>query len=584
MIVNKISNTVPDKPGCYIYYNGNGEVIYVGKAKKLKKRMMSYFNRSQNLKTTRLIQDIVDFDIIITQTEKEALILENNLIKENNPKYNILLKDDKTFPYIVITKEEHPRLIKLRNHKVKGKYYGPFTSSTFANEVINYLNQITILRKCVKLPKIECIYYHLGQCYAPCIKDFSANEVMEFEKTTKEYLQNNMAKLKIFVDQQMKDAVQSLNFEQAAKSRDFLLLLKKNQESQFAELKNDENTHILDYYSDEDWISIAILTIQGGKLVNIHRGILENTNIVDDVASYYYRYFTNNKFVVHKLITNHDEVNEKLKSVITINVQRSSNVQYDEILKLATENSAEYFKMKKDEIIKKFFEEQNQGYLELQKISKSSLNIIEMYDISHFGGENQVAAKVSLVNGKKMTNRYRKYKINSQSSADDYSAMREVLTRRLSKGIVEEDLPDLIIVDGGKGHVGVAKDVLEMLGLEKLKLIGLVKDSKHKTRAIVNKDFNEMTLKENTALYRFLYSIQEEVHRFAINYQRLRADKTMFTSILDDIEGLGTIRIKKIRERYPTIDQLKQATEVEFIELKIPLGILLKIKEKLDRM
>lgn len=571
-MLERIRTEVPKKPGCYIYRDKYNQIIYIGKAKNLNKRMASYFNRIQNLKTTKLVSEINDFEYFITNTERESLILENRLIKEHQPKYNIMLKDDKTYPYILITGEKHPRILKVRKKQMRGTYYGPYPDNAFVNMVIEYLNRNSQLRKCNTLPKEECIYYHLKQCYAPCIKFSSEQQVKEYTKLVKELLENNMSKLNRHVKEEMASAVEILDFENAAKLRDISQKITEYRERQVIDVKTKKDFDVIGLYKDKTDISLAIMHFRDGYMVNIDYQLNSYyTDIVDTLSSMLFSYYNNQEIDSH-LTLDHD-VDQIMQSLIISAPMSAHLIDYQEIMELAQINAKEYLRNNAERLRKKVANQVNKGFEELEKLAGRPLNIIEMYDISHLGGDAQVAGKVVYENGKKNNKLYRKYKIKTAKAADEYGSMYEVLHRRLTRvASNEEKAPSLILLDGGKGQMSVAKKVLEELKID-VALLGLVKDDNHKTRAMINKNYQEMPINPKSNLYKFLYEIQEEVHRYAIDFHHKSKNNDMLKSELDQISGLGPVRKKNLMLHFKTIDNIKNASLEELKACKLPTNI-----------
>lgn len=586
-IVEQIKLQVGDNPGCYMYYNRNNQIIYVGKAKNLKKRMLSYFNRVNNIKTTKLVSEIAKFETFVTTNEREALILENNLIKQYEPKYNILLKDDKRYPSILVTREAHPRILKVRDTKRKGKYYGPYPSNFFVNEIIEVLNKEVPLRKCHKLPKEECIYYHIGQCYAPCIKDVSPEQVSSYKETVDGLLANNLSKMKKLLTNKMMKSAENLEFEQAGKYKSLLAMIEEYKQNQAIEFSRDINIDIYGIYADDSWLSVSIITVKEGRVQNVSSGITSyEGDINESLISYLYTHYLKNEAPINFIIDDSDQnLIKEIESQLLMTYHNSHLTEYKTLLEMATYNSRSYFKNNVNRLTNKVLGKENDGFDTLKQVAKSELHLIEIYDISHIGGDAQVAAKVVWQDGKKNPKLYRKYKIKDAKASDDYGSMREVLTRRLNRVITgEEEAPDLIIMDGGKGQVSSGVQVLEALGLDqKIKIIGLAKDDFHKTRAMVNKHGQEHELDRSSSLYKLLFDMQEEVHRFAIDFHRQTKTKSLFSSKLDDIPGLGVKRKRMLLDHFGTIESIQEATVEEIQKLSIPSKVAIAIKDELSK-
>ncbi len=571
-MLERIRKEVPKKPGCYIYHDQHGQIIYIGKAKNLNKRMQSYFNRAQNLKTTKLVSEIRDFEYFITNTERESLILENRLIKEHQPKYNIMLKDDKTYPYIVVTDEKHPRMLKVRKKTLKGTYFGPYPDNSFVNMVIEYVNRNTKLRKCRKVPNETCIYYHINQCYGPCIKDFSDTEVEKYKNEVKDLLVNNMSKLKKMVIKDMESAASELDFEKAANLRDIKLKIDEYRDRQVIDIKTTKDFDVIGIYTDKTDISLAIMNFKSGVMVNIDY-LLNSyyTDVEETLSSMLFNYYSAKEKVTY--LTENEYVNNVMENIVLGEAMNDHLIDYKEILNLSMINAKEYLRNNVERLRKKMLAQTNKGFEELCQMANTNLKIIEMYDISHLGGDAQVAAKIVYENGKKNNKLYRKYKIKTAKAADEYGSMYEVLKRRLTRVKHEEEAaPDLIILDGGKGQMTVALDVLNELNLD-IALLGLVKDDKHRTRAMINKNYQEISLDQKSNLYKLLYEMQEEVHRFAIDFHRKSKNNEMLKSELDQIKGLGKVRKRLLMLEFKTIENIKAATTEEISSVGIPKSV-----------
>ncbi len=577
-MLERIRKEVPKKPGCYIYHDKHGQIIYIGKAKNLNKRMQSYFNRIQNLKTTKLVSEIADFEYFITNTERESLILENRLIKEHQPKYNIMLKDDKTYPYIVVTDEKHPRILKVRKKTLKGTYFGPYPDNAFVNMVIEYVNRNTMLRKCRKLPNETCIYYHINQCYGPCIKHFTEQEVDQYKNEVKNLLTNSMSKLKKVVNSGMESAAMDLDFEKAANLRDIKLKIDEYRERQVIDVKTTKDFDVIGIYTDKTDISLAIMNFKAGVMVNIDY-VLNSyyTDIEETLSSMLFNYYNAKENIAY--LTENDVVNQVMQNIVLAEQMSGHLIDYQEIINLSKINAKEYLRNNVERLRKKMLAQTNKGFEELCHLANTNLNIIEMYDISHLGGDAQVAAKIVYENGQKNNKLYRKYKIKEAKAADEYGSMYEVLKRRLirvKQG--EEQAPNLILLDGGKGQMTVALEVLTELDLN-VALLGLVKDDKHRTRAMINKNYQEISLDQKSNLYKFLYEMQEEVHRFAIDFHHKSKNNEMLKSELDQIKGLGKVRKRNLMLEFKTIEKIKSASLDQLVECGIPQNVAQNIIE-----
>ena len=558
---------VPNNSGIYIYYDQEN-IIYVGKAKNLKKRMSNYLSiNNKNSKTIHLIKSIKYFKFQITNTEQEALLLENKLIKKYNPKYNILLKDDKNYPYIVLTKEKNPYLLKSRNQEINGYYYGPFTSASFVNEIIKFINNHSSIRKCNPIPKKKCIYYDMNLCYAPCLNNYNKNDI----DYVKNLLNNDFIGLKKILKQEIKKAINKLEFEIANKYNILLKQIDENRIKQIIELKDKGNFIAIHYYKNEGWLVIVICQFENGVLNNINCSM---HNYYDDYYDEIVKYIYLNFQLKNCLIID-EKLKNKLKDILyfdDVNINKNQKKQIEEFL---LKNAKEYYINNIEKINKKYFEQKRTGFDELNNLSGKYLKVIEMFDISHTNGSNIVASKIVYENGKKNKKLYRKYNLKDVKPGDDYEAMREVITRSLEK---KEKKPDLIIVDGGRQHVKTILPIIKEKNPE-IKLIGLVKNNKHQTKGIINEKLKEYDLSKNKKLYKFLYEMQEEVHRFAIDFHHLKQSKTMVNSFLDEIEGIGKVRKQKLYDKFKTLENILNASDEELKEI-IPLKVINKLKYK----
>lgn len=574
-IVDKIKEIVPNSPGCYLYYDKDDVIIYVGKAKRLKKRMLSYFNRKNNIKTEFLVSKIKTFDYLVTINENEALILENNLIKKHTPYYNIALKDDKTYPYIRVTGDKHPRIVRTRTRNLSGVYYGPYPSGSFVMDIIYYLNKNVPLRKCANIPKKECIYFHIQQCYAPCINEVDEKQVKQYREQVDKYLKNDMKNLEKKMQEDMFHFADNLQFEEAQKYKNILDSIKQLRSEQYVQFSKDIEIDVIDFYNDDNFISLSIVEVRGGKVLNIHRVMIPfYDNISDEIFSYLYDYYAVKK--PKNIVTEHKELETMITEILLINKKSANFKEFKQISEIARENAREYYQKNINRITTEYFEKENDGFKKLQEITGDSLKRIEIYDISHLFGDSQVGSMVVYENGKKNPKQYRKYKIKEKSNLkNDYGSIKEVLTRRLARAIKEDKFPNLIIVDGGKGQVSSALEVLCLYGLDKkIKLIGLAKDDKHKTKAIVNKKLQEKNIDRKSVLYKFLYDIQEEVHRYAIDFHHKLQINSLFKSELDKIDGLGPKRKKILMEHFEYLDNIKNASYDDLKKLKLPSAVI----------
>lgn len=538
---------VPKNPGCYIMKDNTGKIIYVGKAKNLSNRMKTYFTGSHDAKTTKMVSLINDFEYIITSNETEALVLELNLIKQHNPKYNILLTDDKTYPYICITSEKHPRIIYTREiRKFGGKYYGPFPNAKAAKETVNLLNRLYPLRKCVKLPKKECLYYHLGQCLAPCIHPVEQETYTNISDKIHRILKGDTTVEIKSLKTQMQESSAALDYEKALEIRNNIFDLEALQEKQTVDSTVVE-ADIFGYYVENETISIQVFHVRNGKMIERSGNVFD---IIDDVVDMFSNFIAQ-FYVLHKnpipaeIITSLIPT-EQLAQVLGRNITVPKRGKKKELLVLAENNA----KQKITELILRSETLHKKSFGALEELQKLLLlsrfpSHIEAFDNSNIQGESAVSAMVVYIEGKPQKKLYRKYKIKTVQGPDDFATMYEVIFRRYKK--LQEDqssFPDLIIVDGGMSQVAKAKEALNELHIE-IEVIGLVKNDKHTTEAIHYKEKNYV-LPKRSGLFLFLSGIQEEVHRYAITFHHLVHSKNVLSSELDSIPGIGPVKKKEI--------------------------------------
>jgi len=577
MIKDKL-NLLEDKPGCYLMYDKNDEIIYVGKAKSLKKRVSQYFLKEHTGKTGLMVSNVVRFDTIITNSEKEALLLENNLIKKHNPKYNILLKDDKRYPYVKLVTTSYPYLEIARNIKdKKAIYYGPFSDSSAAYNSINLLNQLYPLRKCKNIPKKECLYAHLGMCLAPCIKKIDDEEKKKIIKHVDEFYNGNASVVKKELIKKMKDYSSKLDFENAKECKDLIEYLDHILLNQDVELKNNLNCDFFGFSFKEDYVSVATLVYRNGVLIHkdikVLEALIDDENYESIIVEYYAHHLVPRHIIVPTLINA-----ELLSSVLNTNVNYAYKGSKKNILEMVATNA-------KKGMEEYFLKDSNNHKLLLELQEKLNLNEylekIDLFDNSHLQGDNALGVKVCYENGVANKKLYRKYLINGENKKDDLASMKEVLYRRLFKIISEDDYkPNLIILDGGMNQINIVKEVLDELHLE-INLCGLVKDDKHNTRGLINGDGTIIEIDKHSELFYFLVRMQDEVHRFAITSHRNKRSKSLTSSILDTIEGIGKKRKEELMKVYNGINEIANASVKELSQY-VPVDVAYKLKEKLN--
>lgn len=590
-IKNKLS-LVPKKPGCYQMYNKDGEIIYVGKAKILQNRLKSYFTGSHDAKTTRMLQDVVNFEYIITHSELEAFLLEANFIKQNRPKYNILLMDDKTYPYIVITNEKYPRLLYTRDikkeFKKKNKHiFGPYPNVKACKDIVEVLNKAYPFRKCNIVPKKKCLYAHLGQCLAPCEKNVEKSDYDEYIKSAIKFLNGSNTELVDRINELMIDASTNMRYEEAIEYRDLLLSIDAIVEKQTMELNDNIPRDIFGYYEKDGTISIQVLHMRLGKIIERSGEIFDIVENIDDaVLSYIYQFYDNGANILPKEILipyleGSSIIEELLGIKLTVPVKGIKKQLLDNVMNNAKNNIENLKKLRLIEVKKTM--------IPLQDLAKM-LDIeypttIELFDNSNIQGASAVSAMVKYIDGKAVPKEYRKYKIKTVNGPDDYHSMMEVIERRYKRLLLEkEKLPSLIIVDGGKTQIKAALIVLEKLGLiNEINVIGLLKDDRHRTRAIMNSKFEEILIDKKSDLFLLLESMQDEVHRFAITFFKKTHTKNTLTSVLDNIEGLGKNRKRTLLENFESIEDIKHTSVEKLKSLGIPTDVATRVIEHLNK-
>ncbi len=578
---------LPDQPGCYLMKDRQGTIIYVGKAKVLKNRVRSYFTGSHNGKTQVLVNEIEDFEYIVTSSNMEALLLELNLIKKHDPKYNVMLKDDKTYPFIKLTAERHPRLITTRKVKRdKGKYFGPYPNVGAANETKKLLDRIYPLRKCATLPDRVCLYYHLGQCLAPCINEVPETTYREMVEEITRFLNGGYQEIKKELTEKMLKASEELDFERAKEFRDQIAHIESTMEKQKMTSTDFTDRDVFGYAVDKGWMCVQVFFVRQGKLIERDVSLFPFYNEPEEeFLTYLGRFYDEASHFKPKEILLPEKVDEELaEKLLNVKITKPKRGQKKNLVKLAEKNATIALKEKFSLV-----ERDEQRTIKAVEQLGNELGIsiprrIEAFDNSNIQGTDPVSALVVFIDGKPAKREYRKYKIKSVKGPDDYESMREVVRRRYSRVLKEHlPLPDLIIIDGGKGHVEAVRDVLENeLGLD-IPLSGLVKDDKHRTSQLLyGNPLEIIPLARNSQEFYLLQRIQDEVHRFAITFHRQLRGKTAFQSILDGIPGIGEKRKKQLLKYFGSVKKMKEAPVEQFRELGIPANIAENLYKKLQ--
>ena len=559
---------LPNKPGCYLMHDKNDVIIYIGKAKNLKNRVSQYFLRSQNGKTAAMVSHVDHFETIITKSEKEALILEMNLIQTHHPRYNIMLMDDKHYPYIAIHKEVKDPYVSLsRNIKNKKcEYFGPYPNSKAAYEIVNMINKLFPLRKCNTVPKSACLYFHMGRCLAPCINDVKKEEYQKIIDDIDTFLKGNNTKIIGSIKEKIYKASEQLDFESAQEYKKMLDYIEHISEKQIVEFKDNINRDIFAFYIREGYVSLACFIYRNGILLAKRSFCYSLIGEINEfVSSLIYQYYQVNT-VPKEIIVSNKEIEETLLGSLDATVLFPTKGKLHDVISVVEINAKEaldahFLTARLDD----------DKFALLEKLGKI-LNIktpirIELFDNSHLQGTNAIGAMVVFINGEPYKKMYRKFNIESINKKDDLSSMKESLTRRYSRLKNEgEQFPDLVIVDGGTTQLEVAKEVMKGLDL-KIPLAGLVKSDKHRTSALMDEKFNEYNLTEDKDLFFLLTRMQDEVHRYAINTHIKKRNKNMFASVFDDIKGIGIKRKEELTKTYPSIKELKNASLEELKQL-----------------
>ena len=579
---------LPTSPGCYIHKDKNGTIIYVGKAKNLRNRVRSYFRGSHDTKTEALVSEIVDFEFIVTESNIEALLLEINLIKENKPKYNIMLKDDKSYPFIKITNERYPRLIITRQVKKDGGlYFGPYPDVGAANEIKRLLDRIFPFRKCTNPPSKVCFYYHLGQCMAHtvCHKDEAyfkgmAQEVSDFLKGQDDKIIDEL-KLK------MTTAAQNMEFERAAEYRDLIQAIGTLRTKQRVMAKDLQNRDVFGYYVDKGWMCVQVFFVRQGKLIERDVNLFPYYNDPDeDFLTYVGQFYQEKSHLIpNEILIPQDIDEEAVKALVDTKVLKPQRGEKKQLVNLAIKNARVSLEQKFNLLEKSM--EKTQGAIEnLGKLLQIPTPVrIESFDNSNIMGTSPVSAMVVFVNGKPSKKDYRKYKIKTVVGPDDYASMREVIRRRYSR-VMRDGLtpPDLIVIDGGQGQVNIAKQVIQdELGLD-IPIAGLQKNDKHQTHELLFGDpLQVIELSRTSQEFFLLQRIQDEVHRFAITFHRQLRSKNSFSSQLDGIEGLGPKRKQLLMKHFKSLTKIKEATVDEIVTVGIPRAVAETVQAKLHQ-
>ncbi len=587
-LIDKLLATTPHSPGCYLMKDVNGCIIYVGKSKNLKNRLSSYFKQTHTGKTMMLVRDIHEFEYILTNSEVESLLLELNLIKKYTPKYNILYKDDKSYPYIELTNDKFPRLLIVRNPNLKRggtrKLFGPYPNVGAAKKVVEILNRLYPLRKCKHLPKKECLYYHIGECLGYCIKDVKDEEIKAMKEEIIAFFNGNSDLILSKLESKMLMCSEKLEYEKAMEYREAINYINITLEKQKVDLDDNYDRDVVGFYEKDNYLSINILFIRGGKLLDKKSNLFPMIDdVTEEVNNYLSNFYDKHQTKVKEVLVPDIVDTTIMKATFDLNFIIPQKGTKKKILDLAYDNAKNYYHeqitlIKKDE---KVLEDSLTELANLLNIDQC--NHIEMFDNAHIFGSFNVSGMVVYLDGKKVPNLYRKFKITNDTN-DDYGTMREVIYRRYFR-VLKDNLtkPDLIMVDGGVGQVNVAREVVSSLGLN-IPVAGLKKDDKHNTNTLIGKyPLTEIPIKKDSPLFLFLTRMQDEVHRYTITYHKDIRSKGALSSILDNISGIGEVRKQAILKKYKTISKMKEASISE-LETIMPKDVALNFYEYLRQI
>ncbi|MCR0460226.1 excinuclease ABC subunit UvrC [[Clostridium] innocuum] len=558
---------LPALPGCYLMKNKDGDIIYVGKAKKLKNRVRQYFVGAHDFKTTRLVSNIDDFEYIVTSSEKEALLLEINLIKKHTPPYNIMFMDDKSYPYLKLTKENAPILKVVRNTKDrKAHYFGPFPDSGAAWETAKLLNRIYPLRKCRRMPKKECLYYHMGQCLAPCIRDIDERVYADMVSGIQKFMRGDVREMLDTLHREMEQASEELLFEKAQEKLSLIHAIEHVTAKQQIDFKDRKDRDVFGYYVDKGYISIQGFFLRGGKLLERTLSIEPlYENEADAFVSFILQYYANNPLPQEILIPKEYDIThlEEILDTKILQPLRGDKLKLVDMVLANAKNAHE----QKFELVERKESRRYEGMEQLCNLLQKEIHRIELFDNSHISGTHNVSGMVVYRDGEPSKKDYRTFRLGEYIS--DLDSMKEVIYRRYFRLLKEgARFPDLLIVDGGYLQIEAAREIIEALDIP-LTICGLVKDDNHRTSNLMDVNGNILPVKRDSSLFFLLTQMQDEVHRFAISYHRKLRGKAMTKSILDEVEGIGEVRKKEIWKHFKSLKRLKEAT-IEEIRQVVP--------------
>lgn len=562
-IEDKLS-LLPSKPGCYLMKDKNGKIIYVGKAIKLNNRVRSYFRGAHDYKTTKLVANIDDFEYIVCGSEKEALLMEINLIKEHSPQYNIMFMDDKSYPYIKLSKTKAPLLSVVRNNKdKKAYYYGPFPNSGAAWDTKNLLNKLYPIRKCKNIPKKACLYYHLGQCLGPCIHDIDEEVYEKMASEIRKFLRGDTKQILKELNEEMMKASDDLNFEKAQEVHELIKSIEHTTASQNVMFKDKKDRDVFGYYFDKGYICIQGFFLRSGKIIERALSIAPIVEEVEEAfISYILQYYEHNPLPQEVLLPQGlaIDLSEFLDCDVHVPVRGEKKKLVDMVF-----DNAKNAHINKFELVKRKDDEKEEAMKQLSSLLGKDIHTIEIYDNSHISGKFNVSGMVVFEDGLPNKKEYRLYKLQGYRS--DLDSMKEVVYRRYLRLLKEKKKQnDLLLVDGGYLQIQAAKEILDALEID-ITLAGLVKDDRHRTSNLMDVEGNIIDIKKDSPLFFLLTQMQDEVHRFAITYHKNLRKKAQTKSILDEVEGLGDVRKKKIWNHFKSLKNLKEASVSDIAEV-----------------
>lgn len=549
------------EPGCYLMKNKDQEVIYVGKAKKLKNRVSSYFNGAHDYKTTKLVSEIDDFEYIVVGSEKESLLLEINLIKDYSPKYNISFMDNKYYPYIQLTNETHPTLKIVRDaSNKKHRHFGPFPDGTAARETFKLLNRLYPLRKCNHIPKKPCLYAQLGQCVAPCIQEVSKAEYQSIKKQIAKFIQGDTKDIIEDLKNKMETFSEQMNYERAKECRDLITHINHVTSKQHVQFNDHVDRDIIGYYQDKGYLSIQLFFMRNGKLLARDLNLIPVTDDPQEQVIQFLVSFYQQNTSPKELLVPNDLDTTLLEQILDFKIVKPQKGKKADLVHMTLKNAKEL--LEKKFLLMEKNERATIGAVRQlgELLNMETPHTIELFDNSNLQGAYAVAGMVCFKDGVPSKKDYRKFKIKTVEGPDDYASMKEVIYRRYFRLLMEQKkMPELILVDGGKGQIKVAKEVIDSLNLP-IKVCGLAKDDHHATSMLLDDQGNIIPIDKKSELFFLLTRMQDEVHRYAISFHKNVRSKSLFASILDEVEGIGPKRKQMLLKKFKSVKQLKQAS------------------------